>query len=147
MKTSVGLWIDHRKAFIVAVTPTGEATSLVVSRVDKQLGRPRGVRSTTSFESQLVKADDRQERRLTHLYDLYYDAVIASLRGAESILILGPGEAKGELQRRLAKDRLGGRVVGVETADKMTDRQVEARVRGFFVAHGRRDQDRAHPLR
>jgi hypothetical protein len=147
MKTSVGLWIDHRKAFIVAVNPTGEATSLVISRVDKQLGRPLGVRSTTSFESQLVKADDRQERRLTRLYDIYYDAVIASLRGAESILILGPGEAKGELQARLKKDRLGGRVVGVETADKMTDHQIEARVRGFFRDHGGRDQERAHPLR
>ena len=147
MRTRVGLWIDHRKAFIVAVTPTGETTSLVISGVDKQLGRPLGVRSTTSFESQLVKADDRQERRLTRLYDLYYDAVIASLRGAESILILGPGEAKGELQQRLQKDRLGGRVVGVETADKMTDRQIEARVRGHFRAHVGRDQDRAHPLR
>ena len=147
MKTRVGLWIDHRKAFIVAVTPTGEATSLVVSRVDKQLGRPRGVRSTTSFESQLVKADDRQQRRLTRLYDIYYDAVIASVRGAESILILGPGEAKGELQQRLKKDGLGGRVVGVETADKMTDRQIEARVRGHFREHGGRSQERAHPLR
>ena len=147
MRTSVGLWIDHRKAFIVAVYPTGEATSLVISRVDKQLGRPLGVRSTTSFESQLVKADDRQERRLTRLYDFYYDAVIASIRGAESILILGPGEAKGELQQRLKKDRLGGRVVGVETADKMTDRQIEARVRGFFHENGGRDQDRAHPFR
>jgi hypothetical protein len=147
MRTKVGLWSDHRKAFIVAVTPTGERTHLVISRVDKQLGRPRGVRSTSSFESQLVKADDRQQRRLTRLYDRYYDAVIASLRGAESILILGPGEAKGELQQRLKKDRLAGRVVGVETADKMSDRQIEARVRAQFRTHGGRNQDRAHPLR
>ena len=138
MKTSVGLWIDHRKAVIVAVTARGESTSLLISKVDKQLGRPGGVRSTASYESQRVPADDSQERRLTQLYDIYYDAVIASIRGAGSILILGPGEAKGELKKRLKKDRLDGRVVGVETADKMTDRQLEARVRGYFHENGGR---------
>jgi hypothetical protein len=132
MGTRVGLWIDHRKAFVVAVTAKGEATRLIISRVDKQLGRPDGIRSTTPFESQLVKADDRQERRLTRLYDIYYDAVVASLRDAEEILILGPGEAKGELKKRLKKGGLAGRVVGLETADKMTDRQIEAKVRGYF---------------
>ena len=73
--------------------------------------------------------------------------MIASLRGAEAILILGPGEAKGELKRRLKKDGLDGRVVGIETADKMTDRQIEARVRGYFHENGGRNQERAHPLR
>jgi hypothetical protein len=59
-------------------------------------------------------------------------AIIASLRDAESILILGSGEAKGELQERLEKCNLGGRIVSVETVDKMTDRQIAAKVRKRF---------------
>jgi hypothetical protein len=55
--------------------------------------------------------------------------VIAHLRDAESILIFGPGEEKGELQKRLASKGLSGRIVGIETVDKMTDRQIAARVR------------------
>jgi len=58
--------------------------------------------------------------------------VIASIRDAESILIFGPGETKGELEERLKKNGLGGRIVGVETADKMTDRQIAAKVRQHF---------------
>lgn len=54
MKSAVGLWIDHRKAVIVAVTERGETTSLVVSRVEKQLGRFAGIRSRTPYESQRV---------------------------------------------------------------------------------------------
>jgi CO dehydrogenase/acetyl-CoA synthase epsilon subunit len=73
--------------------------------------------------------------------------VIASIRGAESILILGPGEAKEELKKRLKKHQLGSRVVGVETADKMTDRQIEAKVRSFFHEHDDRSRERARPLR
>ncbi len=39
MKTKVGLWIDHRKAIIVAVTDKGEETALIISKVEKQLRR------------------------------------------------------------------------------------------------------------
>jgi hypothetical protein len=54
------------------------------------------------------------------------------VRNAESLVILGPGEAKGELRKRLVKNKLGGRVAAVETADKMTDRQIVAKVREYF---------------
>jgi len=59
--------------------------------------------------------------------------VIASIRDAESILIFGPGEAKGELKKRLEGDKLGGRIVSIETVDKMTDRQITAKVRQHFA--------------
>jgi hypothetical protein len=132
MKTTVGLWIDHRKAIIVAVTNKGEETKLIISKVEKQPGRFAGVRSTTSYESQQVRADDSRERKFTGHLNIYYDAVIACIRDAESILIFGPGEAKGELQKRIKKTNLGGRIVGIETVDKMTDRQIELKVRQYF---------------
>ena len=133
MTKAVGLWIDHRKAVIVAVTEHGGATSVIVSRVEKHLGRFAGVRSGASYESQQVPADDLQERRFKAKLAPYYDAVIASIRGADPILIFGPGEAKVELKRRLTRDRLDGRIVGIETEDKMTDRQIEAKVRQRFA--------------
>ncbi len=133
MKQSVGLWIDHRKAVIVAITDHGEETRLIISHVNKQLGRPGGVRSTTSFEAQQVPADDSRLRKLTGQYNIYYDAVIACIRGAESILVFGPGEAKIEFQKRLEKKKLHDKIVVVETVDKMTDHQVAAKVRKHFA--------------
>ena len=59
--------------------------------------------------------------------------VIAHLRDAESILIFGPGEAKGELENVLRVRGLSGRIVGIETVDKMTDRQIAAKVRQRFL--------------
>ena len=37
MKTQVGLWIDHRKAVVVAVTDKGEETEFIISTAEKQL--------------------------------------------------------------------------------------------------------------
>ncbi|MGZ3595978.1 MAG: hypothetical protein ACXVAD_10405 [Syntrophales bacterium] len=132
MGTRVGVWIDHRKALIVAVTDKGEEIRLIISKVEKQPGRFGGLRSTTSYESQLVLADDSRERRSTGLLNIYYNAVIASIRDAESILIFGPGEAKGELKKRLVRNKLHGRIVGIETIARMTDHQIAAKVRRYF---------------
>jgi hypothetical protein len=66
-----------------------------------------------------------------HLHG-YYDEVIAAIGDAESILIFGPGEAKGELRKRFERSKLGERIVAVETIDKMTDRQIAAKVREYF---------------
>jgi hypothetical protein len=104
MGTKVDLWIDHRKALIVAVTNKGEEIRLITSKVE--------------------------------------NAVIGSIRDAESILIFGPGEAKGELKKRLERHKLGGRIIGVKTMDKITDNQIAAKVRQYFQEHSSRQQDR-----
>lgn len=132
MKKTVGLWIDRRKAVIVAVSEKGEETKVIDSNVEKQPGRFAGVRSTTPYESQLVPADDSRERKFTGHLHSYYDEVISAVFDAESILIFGPGEAKGELKKCLERNKIGGQIVTMETVDAMTDRQVAAKVREYF---------------
>jgi hypothetical protein len=137
MRTRAGLWIDHRKAIVVAVTDKGEERVLIISTVEKQPRRSRSSRPRGPYEPQQVPADDSRQRTLTGHLNIYYDAVIASIRDAESILIFGPGEAKGELKKRLKGINLGGRIAGVETVDKMTDRQIAGKVRKRFAgSHG-----------
>ena len=132
MSTKVGLWIDHRKALIVTVTDKGQVISMIISAVEKQGRRWPSSRHTGPFEPQQVKADDSRQRALTGHLDVYYDAVIAGIRSSDAILLFGPGEAKGELKKRLKKNGLDGRIVGVETVDKMTDRQIAAKVHAYF---------------
>lgn len=132
MGTKTGLWIDHRKAVIVTVTDTGEETKQILSEVEKQLRRSGDSPLKGPYEAQLVPADDSREAGLTGSLKMYYDAVIASIRDAESLLIFGPGEAKEELRKRIEKGEMAGRIAGIETTDKMTDQQVAAKVRQYF---------------
>jgi len=132
MNTTAGLWIDHRKAVIALLSKDGEETLEIQSNVEKQPGRLAGVRSTTPYESQKLQADDTLQREFTGHLNHFYDEVIAAVRNAESVLLFGPGEAKGELKKRLERDKLGGHIIAIETADKMTDRQIAARVREYF---------------
>ena len=132
MGAKVGLWIDHSKAIIVAVTDKGEEIGLIISKAEKQRRRSGDSPLKGPYEPLQVPADDSRQKTFTGHLNIYYNAVIAGIRDAESILIFGPGEAKGELQKRLKRNNLGGRIVGIETVDKMTDRQIAAKVRQYF---------------
>lgn len=132
MKTTVGLWIDHRKAVIVHVSDQGEEIEVIESMVERQQGRLKGKRSLEPYEAQKVPADDSRDRKFTDQLRGYYEEVVAALGNAESILLFGPGEAKGELKKHLEKVRLGARIKAVETEDAMTDRQITAKVREYF---------------
>ena len=129
-----GVWIDHRKAVIVALTPDGEVTTQIDSSVEKHPERSGDSPMKGSYESAQVPADDSRQRDLTGKLNIYYGKVIGALHNYSSILIFGPGEAKGELHARALKLKLSERIVAVETEDKMTDRQIAAKVRIHFDA-------------
>ena len=74
-----------------------------------------------------------ESRDITVHVIAYFDKVISFLRGAKSVLILGPGELKKELVKRIKKSSFPGAIARVETADKMTDGQIAARVRRYFA--------------
>jgi hypothetical protein len=130
--TNIGVWIDHRKAVIVSERADGEHIDTVLSNVEKHSEREGDSPLKGSYEALQVPADDKRQRALTGHLDIYYDAVIAKAAAAAALFIFGPGEAKGELKRRFEQKNLGSRVAGIEAADKLTDRQIAAKVREYF---------------
>jgi hypothetical protein len=128
MKKDIGLWIDHRKAVIVIVTEAGEELKKITSNMEKH------VRFTNGNGSEDGSSEDVRDRQFGNHLNSYYDEVIALLRGADSIQIFGPGEAKGELEKRLEHEGLKTHIHAIETVDKMTDRQISAKVRDRLAA-------------
>jgi hypothetical protein len=129
---NAGVWIDHRQAQIVGLTPDGEISTVILSKVEKHLERAGDSPMKGAYEASQVPADDSRQRALTGELNIYYDAVIAALRQYARVLIFGPGEAKGELHARLLKMNPGAHVAAVQTEGQMTDRQIVAKVRAYF---------------
>ncbi len=95
MKRQAGLWIDHRKAVIVMVSDEGEETVEIDSNMEANVHAPGRSRSEES------SSEDIRDRQHTNQLDRYYEEVVAVVRNADTLLIFGPGEAKGELRKRL----------------------------------------------
>lgn len=124
MKKELGLWIDHREAVVVTVSKAGEEIKRISSDAEKQ--------SRFSANAPEGLPEDRRDRRFGEHLHQYYAEVIAAIRDADSILIFGPGEAKGELEKQLTHEKLSGRIVGIESADKLTEPQIVAKIRKYF---------------
>ena len=121
MQRFAGVWIDHKKAVVVRITDGVEEINSIVSDVERHVRFSGG------------KPEDQQEHRFANHLKEYYEKVISFLHEADSILILGPGEAKGEFEKLLSAASSGTRIDGLETVDKMTDHQIAAKVREHFL--------------
>jgi len=131
LSNKAGIWLDHREAVIVMMGANQHIVR-VLSDVEKHPQRTGDSPLKGRYESRQVPADDKRQRALTGELNHYYDAIIAAMGDAQPLLIFGPGEAKGELKKRLEIKGFGSRIAAIETADKMTDRQIGARVRKYF---------------
>ncbi|GAP13608.1 hypothetical protein LARV_01363 [Longilinea arvoryzae] len=133
MKKEVGLWIDHRKAVIVTIEDEIEVTLEIRSNVEKHARFSSGAQSKDPNQPKGSTAEDMRDRQFGDHLDSFYDGIISMIRKADSIWIFGPGEAKGELEKRLKLAGLGERIVGIETVDKMTDRQIATKIRDRYL--------------
>lgn len=134
MKKEIGLWLDHRDAIIVILTDAGEEIKHITSGSEKHIRYSGSSHSKTPEGLKEVTSEDQRDRKFDNQLNKFYDELIASIRDADSIQIFGPGEAKGELEKRLKHEQIKGQILTSETADKMTDRQVAAKVREHFLA-------------
>lgn len=81
--------------------------------------------------NKIVAGDKRERKFLNHL-NTYYDQVIQQFEHADGIVILGPGEAKGESDKRITSKEMRRHILLVETADRLTKPQLVAKVRACF---------------
>ena len=140
MSECVGIWIDHEKAYIVSIEHSREHTVCIESNVEGHSRLSGGSRSSTIYGPQEVASERKIEEKRKHHLQRYYRNVIRAIKEGERILIFGPGEAKIELERAIKKTKgLYSRIDRVEPADKMTERQIVARVREFFDLENPRD--------
>jgi stalled ribosome rescue protein Dom34 len=135
MTNRIGLWIDHKTAVIVTVDEKGTTVKKIESGAIHHEFRG-ATHPKTAYSAQYSKGEDQLDQKFIEHLNKYYEQVIALLRGADSILIFGPGEAKSELSKRLARAKGAGPEIRIEAADKMTDRQIVAKVRKHFGDNG-----------
>ena len=131
MKKEIGLWIDRREAIIVILTEGEEEIRHITSSSNTYTREPGKSYNPDGLIGFTV--EDQRDRKYVNRLNKYYDEVITVIRSADSIQIFGPGEAKGELEKRIGRVGLKARMPATEATDKMTDRQISAKVREHFL--------------
>ena len=132
MIKQAGIWIDHKDAVVMIITSGGEETKIMLSNSEKHIRYSGSAHSKTPEGLKEVTSEDQRDRKFANHLNKFYDEVYASIRDVEALLIFGPGEAKGELVKRLEHEGFKGKILAVETADKMSHKQIAEKVRENF---------------
>jgi stalled ribosome rescue protein Dom34 len=133
MGIKAGVWINHRQAVVVLITDAGQETKKIAFDIGQPVRSAGKSSSKKKYTPNDFVAEDRLGRKVENDRKDYYNDVIACIKSADSLLILGPGEAKGELSKHIKAKKVRGVVVELETTDKMTDRQIAAKVQQHFA--------------
>lgn len=118
---NAAVWLDHREAKIFRLEGTDFENPSVLHAPHSHVKRHE---TTTAEHGHPADAQH------------YYHAVITALRDATSILVVGPSSAKLEFIKHIHRHdaALVSKVVGVETVDHPTDKQLAAYARAYFAA-------------
>ncbi|HEY5728989.1 MAG TPA: hypothetical protein VIS72_03000 [Anaerolineales bacterium] len=130
MNQNIGLWIDHKQAFLIWYDR--KKVEVIPSNLEPRTHSSGGIR-IGGKHNQSVDSELRHNDRYNNQLSRYYSQVIATIKNADSIFIMGPGEAKLELEKAIKRHKdMIRKLLQVETADKMTKNQMIARVKEFF---------------
>ena len=133
MSQQVAVWMDGEEARVFHVGAKGFDESTIHSPTHHVHRRPKDQLTRTHNHP-----DDEHR---------FFRALAGTLKDAQQLLILGPSMTKLLFLRYLEKSDpvLGARVVGLETVDHPTDRQIAAHVRDYFESAAEGFSQRARP--
>lgn len=130
MDRNIGLWIDHKQAYVISYEDAK------VEVIPSHLEPPAHYSGGTQLggkQNQKADTELRHNDRFRLQLNKYYQQVISAVKDANSILIMGPGVAKIEFEKAVKKHKnMYKRLLKVETTDKMTKNQMIAHVRKFY---------------
>ncbi|VAW14179.1 FIG00652167: hypothetical protein [hydrothermal vent metagenome] len=130
----IGIWMDKEKALIVILTDNSEKLRTVNSEVD--FFNPKGG-SGTRFKGgpQDVIQDSKYLEREKHQLRTYFAKLADSIEDADEIALFGPADIAQKFRKELKKSHkhLSAKIKTVKKVDSMTENQIKALVRNFFV--------------
>ncbi len=132
---NVGLWIDLQRAVIVSDVGRGVDIEFINSDIDQHLWQ---------YDVWALPAPIRQRLSLNQ-FGRFYQRVSDSVLDARSIHILGPCDAKSELEKRLHSDKYTGSI-SVESTGRMTESQIAHVLRIRFKGIVSSRSQISHPL-
>ncbi|MES2517407.1 MAG: hypothetical protein V4585_04815 [Bacteroidota bacterium] len=122
---SLGIWMDHSVAHLMALTGDTIETTIVHSAFSHQ-----------DKEETLNRSEQMMHNKEQHQEAEYYKTLGEAIRNYDDVLLFGPTDAKVELANILGIDhRFADIKIDVKTSDKMTENQEHAFVKDYFSKH------------
>ena len=129
-----GIWLDKNKALIVTLEEGNETLKSISSNMD-HYNVHGGSGTPQKGGPQNVVHDSKYLEREQQQFKAYFKSISKEINNTDALVIFGPAGTNEKLSKELHENyqHLGSKIKGVRKADSMTDNQVKAWVRDFFM--------------
>ena len=135
MNKKVGIWLDSEKAWVISLLGKGQTIEKVESNIETRIRFDGESKPASGRGGALVNPSKKKTNRKKQQMGDYLECLMDKISGAEDVLIFGPAETKTEFSK-VIHSRKDKPAVYIESAGKMTERQIIARVRDHFIGRG-----------
>jgi len=139
MKRQVGIWMNTDKAVLVNLLDGKEENvQTIESEIEARPHNPGDNKPGARAGTILLDVDKKKTHRKNHQMHEYFEKVMDSIKSeANEIYIFGPANTKKHFEKEVRKSsKLNPEKLEVESADKMTQPQLIAKVKDHFVHNG-----------
>lgn len=119
---SLGIWMDHSEAHLMALTGNSIETTIIASNFSHQ-----------DKEETSNRSENIMHNKENHSQATFYKNIGKVIREYDDVILFGPTTAKNELVNILADDHLFENIkIEVKSAEKMSENQEHAFVKDYF---------------
>lgn len=136
MKKQIGIWIDSSRAIIVTLADGQKQLTEIESDIENRIYHEKEGDKGSFMGSRHINNEKNFEERKIQQINRYLKNVLQTVKDADELYVLGPADIKLKLKHKIESDNeLASKLKSVETADSMTNNQVLAKVKEFFLNH------------
>jgi stalled ribosome rescue protein Dom34 len=133
MKKQTGIWLDKEKAIIINLSEGNHTIKIIGSDFSGRERFEGEGKEYGRFGGQFLSMENKKENRTKKQIADYLKEIITTIKNDDEIVIFGPAEMKTTLEKKILEDhQLKEKLVGVKTADSMTENQLVAWVKEYF---------------
>ena len=134
MKKQTGIWLDHEKAIIVTLVGNGYKLNTIESDIVTRERVDGETRKYGRFGDQSLSQEKHKERRIKEQTSHFLKNLLSEIKDVDELVLFGPANMKKELEKQILHDAtLAPKLQAVESADSMTENQMVAWVKKFYL--------------
>lgn len=128
------IWVDHKKAILLCADGEGKIVSEEMKSALGLRERFKGeVSQRTSLFGRTMTREKKERNRMEEHYHAFLKDVVSKLNKVNGILILGPGDARFELQSEIQKKKSLSQIwIENKAADKMNLMELKLALKEHF---------------
>lgn len=134
MKKQTGIWIDGSQAIIITLLNGNEQVNIIESQLENRIYHDKEGDKGSFMGAHHISHEKKFEERRKHQLKSYLEEITSFVADSNELYVFGPAETKIELEKSISDNKtLAKTLKKVESADHMTQNQIVAKVKDFYL--------------